>query len=264
LNFSIIINTIDTLINEPNEKRCCHTVIQLQNCIKKIKDYIFKNNLIGDKIYLSTLNNLNKLSKTKIFGYITDLEQKLLSFQLEAQLSMINNSLRQSYKLLIFDTYYRNSNIPCVRTFYKTLFKEVQCFCQKTFSHYLGYFDVKSQRNMTLLGINIDIKDLIGFIYVDRTVNELIIAPIEYIDYDCDNKEEIPLKETAFSDIDLNNIIVNMIYDAYNSLTNGNLMTVWSDGTLNFSYSMWFEDSKVIMCSLLTKSTNLIENLFEF
>jgi len=244
----VLINIINILINESNDKKCCHTVIQLQNAIKRIKDFIFQNNLTKDKSYISTLNTLTRLNKCKIFEYLTDLDQNLLNFQTEAQLQLINTSLRDNYKTLIFDFY--NNLISKSECLHKNLFNEISLFCKNTFTDYLGYFTVKSQRNMTLLGIDIHIKHLIGFVYIDRTVNEMIIAPIEY------TSDE---SGSAITSNQFNNMATNMISHAYHSLINGKLINIWKDSMFQYSYAIWFEDCSVEFSYRLLNSIPTIQ-----
>ncbi|CAG2117439.1 unnamed protein product, partial [Medioppia subpectinata] len=88
-------------------------------------------------------------------------------------------------------------------------------------------FNVKSQRNMTLLGIDAHIKGLIGFVYIDRTVNEVIIAPIESMN---------PENGLQMSANEFNTIASHMISHAYRSLINGHMTSVWADGVFQYTY----------------------------
>ena len=231
--------------NTTKEKRFYHSVIHLENCIKKVKDFILKRNLNRDKSFASLLQNLIKLINCPIFDQKSKSDKSLLNFQTEAQLSSLNNAFRNNYKTLVFDFFY--NLILKVQTLDSNLLNEIVFFSMKTFTDYMGFFKVKNQRNMTLLGINVDIEDLIGFIYIDRTVNELIIAPIE--------------GKTELSPIDANNIIVEMVYKAYNQLIHGNLSHIWTDGVFQYSYVIWFEDSSV---QFLMFSENLLIRFYLF
>ena len=224
-NLMLLIGVIDSLVNEPNVKKCCHTVIQMENCIKRLKEFILKKNLNKERVFESFLNNLNKLQDIKIFEYLTDSDKNLLNLQTEAKMTAINNCLRHNYKTLVFDFF--NTSILRANPLDTNLLNETVFYCMKIFSDYLPFLQVKSQRNMTLLGVDIDVRGLIGFVYIDRTVNEVIAAPIETASYDTQI------------------CIINMIYSAYTALTDGRMSGVWSDGVLQYCYVIWFEDASV-------------------
>ena len=190
-----------------------------------------KKKLDKEKHFSLLLQNLNQLNKSRLFDQTIKNEKNSINFQTEAQLSALNNAIRDNYKTLVFDFYY--NSILKVKNLDLNLLNEMVFFCKKSFADYLDFFRVKSQRNVTLLGIDIDIEGLVGFIYIDRTVNELIFAPIE------------TNSDSELTSTHINHIIVQMIYKAYNQLIEGNLSHIWRDPLFQYSYVIWFEDSSV-------------------
>ncbi|XP_053210700.1 BLOC-3 complex member HPS1-like [Panonychus citri] len=231
-----LLNILNMLQYRPKDLRCSHTLQEFDVSLAKLNRHLNETVNQPSDLIRTLMIKLNQVSKSEIRKHILSRNgMEEISAQLDSLASSVSTILKTVYCEKIYLHHSRlierfNSD-PIVTNFLFSL----KNGCSYIFKDYLDYFRVKSQRNMAIEAYLDVVPGLVGFIYVDRNLNELIMAKVD------DGDDAIG----DFNLLNLNlsiNVLPRLVETAYVNLSSkGQLTSTWSENGLSFNYIIWFE-----------------------
>uniref|UniRef100_T1KFU5 Uncharacterized protein n=1 Tax=Tetranychus urticae TaxID=32264 RepID=T1KFU5_TETUR len=200
---------LNILQYRPKDLRRFHSLQEFDASLTKLNRHLAENSQKSDLIR-TLISKLNQLSKSEIRKHILSRNNEEVSAQLDSLASSVSAILKTVY-------------------------------CEKVFLHHQRLIErfimdptMSDQRNMALEAYSDVVPGLVGFIYVDRNLNELIMAKVD------DGADAIG----DFNLLNLNlskNVLPQLVETAYFNLSNGQFTSTWSGNGLSFNYIIWFE-----------------------
>ena len=240
LSFHIqsLLTIINSLQYRPKELRCFHTLDEFDISIKILKQLLkFKIRKQTDETKL-LINKLEQINSSDIRKHILSINEKDLSTQLDALCSSFCSSLRNVYSQTVYQHFITCLNFLSNDIMVQKTLNEIKSGLKLSIRDYLDYLLVKSQRNVSVEAYCDIIPGLISFIFVDRTLNQIIIAKNDHQD---DN-----LNDLNFFNLNISlHLLPQLIELAYNDLASGKLFTNWTENEFSMNYLMWFEAENV-------------------
>jgi len=240
LSFHIhsLLTIINSLQYRPKELRCFHTLEEMDISIRILKQLLkYKSQRHCDDTKLLMIK-FDQINSSEIRKYILSLNEKELSTQLDALCSSLCSSLRSVYSNKVYQYFVHNLAVLSNSTAVQKLLNEIKSSTNHSTRDYLDYFLVKSQRNVCIESYYDIFPGLISFIFINRSVNQMIIAKNEHLD------ETLGNNSISYLTISLN-LLPQLIECAYTRLTSGKLSSSWIENELSMNYIMWFEGSGV-------------------
>ncbi|XP_015786189.1 Hermansky-Pudlak syndrome 1 protein homolog [Tetranychus urticae] len=228
-----LLRILNILQYRPKDLRRFHSLQEFDASLTKLNRHLAENSQKSDLIR-TLISKLNQLSKSEIRKHILSRNNEEVSAQLDSLASSVSAILKTVYCEKVFLHHQRLIERFIMDPTMSEFMFSLQNNCFNVFKDYIDYFHVKSQRNMALEAYSDVVPGLVGFIYVDRNLNELIMAKVD------DGADAIG----DFNLLNLNlskNVLPQLVETAYFNLSNGQFTSTWSGNGLSFNYIIWFE-----------------------